>query len=510
MTICYRALIVMVGVIACVAPSAEAQTSRWGVLSEVAKREWTTTQAHPPRVTIFGWEDEGKVLLARHGFVSRRAFGDDRFADTFQRFTLDPKTGSIQATYTYEDGRSPLQSTIRIEPDGSAIETFTVASGARRRNVHTTPTLSRNVIQRQELRAGRWEPLGVTEKAGLTRAEIAEHKRQTEQAQLRYHAESERQRAALYAIRDASYAAADAEAEAQRQQIAQNPNVLDVLNGLGASIQRDNQQRQAQLDRQLTQAIQEQARQKAEAARVEAQQKLAQNAPRQGVRARVEGQLGQTPVGGFPAPIVVPGGGQPVQGAAGGGAQAGQAALNCYDPRNARSPVCAQTKAPIGQVAQNGGPKGGVSPGSGGGGAPGEPGLGGLPGTPGGGGTPIAPAPVRPPVSGGGADGRTWYEAVTLCEKSGAQAQFGNWRCTGALQMNYINFDKPSWRSDLALTCNGPTMREIGVYGVYRVFGCGYPLHPSSTEDVAKRFGVFVERMTWKCPTGRPSCVQYY
>ena len=117
-------------------------------------------------------------------------------------------------------------------------------------------------------------------------------------------------------------------------------------------------------------------------------------------------------------------------------------------------------------------------------------------------------ANVRP-VSA--SEGATWYEGVTLCEKSGPQAKFGNWRCTGPQVMDYINFDKPGWSQQLKGTCGGDAgVRDYGTSGAYRVFGCGFPLEPSSTYDIAKRFGVFVERSTWKCPTGRASCVRYY
>lgn len=229
-------------------------------------------------------------------------------------------------------------------------------------------------------------------------------------------------------------------------------------------------------------------------------------------RTRVEGQLGQTPLGGFPDPIIAPTNGQAPPAFVSNGPQAGAAELNCYDPRNAAAPRCAKTTAPTRQVAQ-GGPNGGARPGASGNGSGGVsggvPGVGGVPGTPGSPRPPgTAPAPGRPPA-GSVPEGPTWYEAVTLCELSGPQAQYGNWRCTGALQMNYVNFDKPNWRNELSATCSS-NMREIGTSGPYKVFGCGYPLHPTDTADIAKRFGVFVERMTWKCPTGRPSCVRYF
>lgn len=114
----------------------QAQTSPWGVLDEIARREWTTEKEPRPRISKFKWTEEGRVLEARHGFVSRLQFGEAKFADTVQRFVLDPKTGAINVTYTYEDGRPPLKTVIRIEPDGAAIETFTDANGLKKRNIY--------------------------------------------------------------------------------------------------------------------------------------------------------------------------------------------------------------------------------------------------------------------------------------------------------------------------------------------------------------------------------------
>lgn len=347
---------------------AYAQVSRWGVFDEIALREWVTDKEPRPRVSKFQWTDDGRVLVARHGFVSRLQFGEARFADTVQSFVLDPKTGLIDVTYTYEDGRPALKSVIRINSDATAVETFRDAAGVEFRNTYRSPSPSINTIERERREGAAWATLGTTRKTGLTRQEIAENARRAEDARQMAMAQARAQEAE----RQAQIAADDAQQEAEqaayqadqaaRQQSAQNtPNMLDVLNGIGASIQRDNQQRQAQFDRQLQQAVQEQARQKADAARAEAQRIAAENSRRvqeanarqaaisaqyaqqravggaQGVaqtttaaptRTRVQGQLGQTPLGGFPAPIIAPNTRtSPPMGS--GGTQFGAATLEC-------------------------------------------------------------------------------------------------------------------------------------------------------------------------------------
>lgn len=235
--------------------AADVSLSRWGVLEEIAKREWTTEKEPRPRVSKFRWIEPGRVLEARHGFVSRLQFGEAKFADTVQRFVLDPKSGTINVTYNYEDGRPPLKSVIRIEPDGSAVETFTDAKGVKKRNIYKSPSLSLNFIERQEMKGSTWASLGITRKAGLTQAEIAENRRRAEEERQLAIARENARRAAERAQREAELAAQQAayeQQQAEQQAMQQNmPNMLDVLNGIGAAIQQQNYQQQQAFERQM-------------------------------------------------------------------------------------------------------------------------------------------------------------------------------------------------------------------------------------------------------------------
>lgn len=99
-------------------------------------------------------------------------------------------------------------------------------------------------------------------------------------------------------------------------------------------------------------------------------------------------------------------------------------------------------------------------------------------------------------------------EAVVLCELSGPQAQFGNWDCEGPLQQNYVNFDNPNVASAMRLMdCS--SYRELPRAGAYRVFACGYGLHPTNpapSRNVPEMLGVFVEgRAVFRCPVSSTS-----
>ena len=222
-----------------------AQSSQWGALDEISQREWTTANEPRPRVTKFHWVEPGRVLEARHGFVSRLQFGEDKFADTVERLVLDPKTGNIAVTYSYEDGRPPLKAVMKVEDDGSVVETFTDANGVKKRNIYKSPNPSVNEIVRQELHGTEWATLGTTRKAGLTQQEIAENARRAEQQrQAQIAQENARRAAAAEARRQAELAQQRAEEEAYQQEQAQQqsmqqnmPNPLQVLQGMAAAMQ---------------------------------------------------------------------------------------------------------------------------------------------------------------------------------------------------------------------------------------------------------------------------------
>lgn len=94
-------------------------------------------------------------------------------------------------------------------------------------------------------------------------------------------------------------------------------------------------------------------------------------------------------------------------------------------------------------------------------------------------------------------------EAVVICDFSGNQAQFGNWDCEGPLQQNYVNFERGNVDSAMNLmSCRN--YRELPRSGQYRVFGCGYGLHPTNPgalRNVPEMMGVFVDgRAIFRCP----------
>lgn len=101
-------------------------------------------------------------------------------------------------------------------------------------------------------------------------------------------------------------------------------------------------------------------------------------------------------------------------------------------------------------------------------------------------------------------------ESVTLCERSGEQARFGNWRCTGSLQWTYVNFERDNWEAQLHQTCGGNApMRDLGVAGLYRAFGCGFGIPRGGDADIPARFGVFVgDRALYRCPRTASNCGQ--
>lgn len=462
----------------------------WGLFEELARREWTTEKDARPRVSRFKWVEAGRVLVGRHGPQSRLAFGDARFADTIQRFERDPRTGRIAVTYTYEDGRPPLRSSIIVQPDGSAIESFTDATGIEKRNVYRLRGPSLNIIERQEKQGSAWAALGSTQRSGVTPEEVAATKRRAEEARemalaadRARQAAAEAQRVAEEAERQAAYE----QQQAQQQTAQQNmPNMLDVLNGIGASIQRGNQQRQVQLDRQIAQAQADAARQRAEAARAEANRIAADNARRvQEANARqqaIADQYAQR------------------NAASQSQAQAAQAQAEADRTRRVelqraeQQRVAAQAAADQRAAAQKQADEAARR-------------------------QQAADAERRRQAEVRAQEQARrlaelnalvdWKESVTLCEKTGPQAKFGNWRCTGSLQMNYVNFEDPYWVSALDKTCGGPrNKRDLGMVGGYRAFGCGFGLHPSSTDDIPARFGVgYVPgRITFRCPRSASGC----
>lgn len=210
-----------------------------------------------------------------------------------------------------------------------------------------------------------------------------------------------------------------------------------------------------------------------------------------GQRTTGQGKLGQTSIGGDPAPVVAPGAKPPVQVAQAGG-QAGSAKLRCFSPNPDEALVCPEDRAKSKSPTGTGGSSGGGS------GDDGRSGTAGRPQTPGTGTSgPGAPPGNRPPGTtppglpgqppgGGKIDDRIWWEGAVLCELTSPQAQFNNWRCTGPLQMNYVNFEKANWMSALLMACGSKQpARDLGITGPYKAFGCGFPIEPGATPSTS-------------------------
>lgn len=459
--------------------------SRWGVLEEIARREWTTEKEARPRVSRFRWIEEGRILEARHGFVSRLQFGDAKFADTVQRFVLDPKTGTINVTYRYEDGRPPLNTVIRIEPDGTAIETFTDANGVKKRNIHKSPRLSLNTIERQEMRDTAWASLGTTRKSGLTREEIAENARRAEESrQLAIAQENARraaeaaQRAAEEAERQAAYEASQAEQQSAQQNM---PNMLDVLRGLGNQIQADNERRQAAFNRQMQQAVQDEARRKAEAARAEANRIAAENQRRvEEANARQAAIAAQ----------------YEAQRSANDTARAQQLAQAEADRQRRAADQQRQAEAQREREAQERQ-------------AAAE-----------------AERQRREAQAAADAEKRRQAEAARLAEQRRKEEEARRpvefkegvvvcekqkeryYRCVGPLQVTYSDLVSPSGMTSLGDACGTSRTppRDLGMASGYRIFGCNFGIHPTlrdypGNRDVPAEYGLYISsRATFYCP----------
>lgn len=457
------------GLLMLVASAVAAQTTSWGVFDEMAQREWTTEKEPRARVTKFRWIEPGRVLEARHGFASRLQFGDSKFADTVQRFVLNEKTRAIDVTYTYEDGRPPLKAVIRIQADGTAVETFTDAQGVNFRNTYRTPSLSINNIVREKRQGEAWTTLGTTRKAGLTALEIAENKRRAEEAAQLALAEQR----AREAERQAQIAQQEAEAAAQQnyeeEEVAQSgPNMLDVLRGLASDLESQNQQQRERFNRQVQQDIQAEARQKAEAARAEANRIAAENAQRRQAadarRTAIASQSAQPD----PASRVSA---QP------SGTQAdAERARRAEEQRRVAEDIARRDAQERQRVAEADRQRREAE---------------------------VArqrqveeaaeqrrQEEARRPVP--------FREGVVLCSRSGNE-----WRCDGPLQVTYGNIDASTAAIDSA--CGANSSRSLGAAGGYRAYGCGFGINPSSSypgnRDVAAALGVVVGgRQTYYCP----------
>lgn len=108
-----------------------------------------------------------------------------------------------------------------------------------------------------------------------------------------------------------------------------------------------------------------------------------------------------------------------------------------------------------------------------------------------------------------------WREAVVVCNlnASDGQSKFGNWRCDGPLQMTYAKLGGTGGLTrpvlvNLSDACGGKpeSVRDLGMVGASRIFGCSFGLHPQATSgfhlDAARKHGIsFVPgRAIYRCP----------
>lgn len=288
---------------------ASSKSSTWGIFEDAAERQWRTEHEPRARVTLYRWVVAGRILTVHHGFESRLRLGNEKFADTIQTLVLDPDTGKIASTYTYEDGRRPLKSIIEIQPGGSAIETFTDISGKKRRNIYRAPESAVNLIERQELRAEAWASLGVTRKIGLTEDQLAASERRRSEAEALEVAERRAREQARIAALEAQRAAVEAatvsreepDYDAQPADSLMGKNALDVLNGVAADVAADTERSRRQMNETIANGLAQQRSREAEAAaqRARASRAQVENLQRQS-RPAASSPLAKRPVEPWP------------------------------------------------------------------------------------------------------------------------------------------------------------------------------------------------------------------
>lgn len=114
-----------------------------------------------------------------------------------------------------------------------------------------------------------------------------------------------------------------------------------------------------------------------------------------------------------------------------------------------------------------------------------------------------------------------WREAVVVCnlDPSDGQSRFGNWRCDGPLQMTYAKLGgagglTPKELVNLSQACGGKpeSVRDLGLVGTSRLFGCSFGLHPNASGnfplDAARKHGIgYVPgRALYRCPEYHSGC----
>lgn len=486
------ALALLVTVMVAATPSNAQDRSAWGGFADLIGRVWTTTSEGQARTSSYSWEVPGELIVARHGTRARyESQGDPQFADTTQRLQLNRSTGAIEVTYTYSDFRPELRTRITVAADGTATETFLDATGIERRNIYLFSETGESLINREERRGGVWASLPTTRRRGQSTGEVAEEKMALVRQQTEYNAQlaHERQERALQDERNRIYRAEEDarvaqiisdgvaraaviatgpvgmsyeeimyEREIERQTLAA---MNDPNNPLTQQQRREGEAREARHAEERADLQRE--HDQAEAREAEDREALAR-ANTYGTRDDDQTQRDDEQ------------------------ADADQAASD----REARERREAQRRArddelrrqqEIEQQEQERQRRAQAE----------------------------REAETRRQDQQRQRDAAEaernrvidFKEAVVLCELSGAQAQFGNWRCEGPLQMTYANLGQGNYASAFAqMDCS--SFRELPRASTYRAFGCGYGLHPTNPgagRNVPEMLDVFVAgRITFRCP----------
>jgi hypothetical protein len=97
-------------------------------------------------------------------------------------------------------------------------------------------------------------------------------------------------------------------------------------------------------------------------------------------------------------------------------------------------------------------------------------------------------------------------EGIVLCTAP-TNSNSRSWRCEGPLQTTYAVLDTPQGNVSLGEACGSSrSIRDLGMTGGFRAFGCGFGIHPTARDypgnnDVPARHGVYVQdRGVFMCP----------
>lgn len=101
-----------------------------------------------------------------------------------------------------------------------------------------------------------------------------------------------------------------------------------------------------------------------------------------------------------------------------------------------------------------------------------------------------------------------WKEGIVLCSKQ----RENYYRCEGPLQTTYSDLKSTAGLASIGDACglnsSRGSARDMGSVASFRVFGCGYGIHPTSdypgNTDVPKKYGLYIDgRASFYCPRSR-------